>query len=74
MNNYELDCLNIKFIEYLNKQNFKNEIIEKIIPKSCIEVIKDMGNPLKENGYHPAFKLYFIQFIDYYKNNINYGN
>jgi hypothetical protein len=49
------------FLDYLNK--LPEGLLEKIIPKSLLDVISNVDNPICTNGWHPALVLHFNQFI-----------
>ena len=48
---------------------FKSYMRLWVVPKDAIEVIIDMDHPLKENGFHPAFMLHFMDFLKIMKDN-----
>ena len=59
------DLVNIYlgFGEYLEDLHLDNNTKSKIFPQSEAEIILDMENPLKINGFHPALLLHFNEFI-----------
>jgi hypothetical protein len=57
ISNEDLDELCIEFNNYLDALNLAPELIKKISPKNEMEVVMNMDNPLKQNGFHPAIKL-----------------
>lgn len=63
ISNEDLDELCVEFNNYLDALNLAPELIKKISPKNEMEVILNMDNPLKQNGFHPAMLLHFDQFI-----------
>ena len=63
ISNEDLDELCVEFNNYLDALNLAPEIIKRISPKNEMEVILQMDNPLKQNGFHPAMLLHFGQFI-----------
>ena len=68
LSNDELDDLGEEFEKYLNEKLSK-DAWDKIVPKDPQEVIRDMDHPLKENGFHPAFMLHFMDFLKIMKDN-----
>lgn len=63
ISNEDLDELCVEFNNYLDALNLGPELIKKISPKNEMEVILQMDNPLKQNGFHPVMLLHFDQFI-----------
>lgn len=63
ISNEDLDELCTEFNSYLDALNLTSEFIKKIAPKNEMEVVMNMDNPLKQNGFHPAMLLHFDQFI-----------
>lgn len=63
ISNEYLDELCVEFNAYLDSLNLTPELIKKISPKNEMEIVMNMDNPLKQNGFHPAMLLHFDQFI-----------
>ena len=66
MDNVSIDELGIKFHEYLEIK-LSPEAKALILPKNSMEVILQQGNPLKVNGFHPAYAIHFAEWIDFMK-------
>ena len=60
--NNELDELCADFKVYLDSK-LTDEAKELIIPKGEAEVIFNWNNPLKKNGFHPAYYLHFTEYL-----------
>lgn len=63
ISNEDLDGMCVEFNKYLDALNLEPDFIEKISPKNEMEVILQMDNPIKQNGFHPAIYLHFHQFL-----------
>ena len=51
-----------EFEIYLNK--LSEEIKNKILPTGLADVMLNVDNPLRQNGWHPALILHFNQFFE----------
>lgn len=60
--NEEIDAIGIAFSEYL-KNKLTDEQLERIVPKSEIDVIMTADSLLRESGFHPALVLHFMEFV-----------
>jgi hypothetical protein len=60
--NEDCDEIGKSFSDYL-KDNLKEDVIIKIVPKDAIDFITNSEHPLKMNGFHPALLLHFYNFI-----------
>ena len=65
LSNEDIDSIGIDFMEYLNT-NLSNEILERIMPKSEIDVIMNTDNLLLESGFHPALVIHFMNFVKFH--------
>ncbi len=65
LTNEEIDSIGIDFMEYLNT-NLTNEILERIMPKSEIDVIMNADNLLLQSGFHPALVIHFMEFVKFH--------
>lgn len=62
LTNEAIDELGDEFHKYLNIK-LNDEAKERILPKNAAEVIINTDNPLKTNGFHPAYVLHFTEWI-----------
>ena len=62
VSNEDCDELNIQFSDYL-KSKCDEKQLSNFFPKKEFDVILNSDNPLKVNGFHPAFFLHFSNFI-----------
>lgn len=62
LSNEVIDGIYDEFKKYLDNK-CDQEVLNKILPKNDIEVIKNMDDPLKINGLHPALTIHFDNFI-----------
>jgi len=63
--NEEIDAIGIAFSEYLKKQ-LTDEQLERIVPKSEIDVIMYADNLLLQSGFHPALVIHFMNFVKFH--------
>ena len=63
MSNEELDEMAVAFDKYLD-DTCKTETLEKIKPKSEMDVVLNMDHPLRQNGFHPAIIIHFSDFVE----------
>jgi hypothetical protein len=63
LSNKEIDGLGIEFEKYLN-DNISEENRFKILPLNEMDVIFNMDNPMRDNGFSFAYVMHFYQFIE----------
>ena len=64
ISNEDLDILCFEFNEYLHSLNLSNKARINIYPENETEVIMNMDNPLRINGFQPALLVHFYDFIE----------
>jgi hypothetical protein len=62
LTNEAIDELGEEFLRHLDIK-LSDETKDKILPKSAIDVIMNADNPLRTNGFHPAYVLHFTEWI-----------
>jgi hypothetical protein len=62
LSNDVIDSMGIEFKEYLDKETTEDQR-KKFMPLGEFDVISNLDNPLRVNGFHPAFTMHFTQFI-----------
>lgn len=63
MDNDIVDEIGRDFSDYMH-ENCKPETIKKIVPESPYDVIANMDNPLRTNGFHSGLIMHFLNFVD----------
>lgn len=66
LTNEECDEIGEAFEHYLN-QKCTPQQLKNFVPESPMEVIMNEDSPLKQNGFHPAFVLHFMDFVELQK-------
>lgn len=62
--NEEIDAMDIEFHNHLNSI-LTDDQKESILPKGAIEVIMQLDHPFKNQGFHPAYYLHFVQWVSH---------
>lgn len=67
MTNEECDGLGEEFYKYLRALNLTQGQRKNILPKDIFDVILNADDPLRTNGFPPAYVLHFTQFVEQQK-------